>query len=106
MPLFYKYSPIEEGTLKQRILALASRYGMPVENVYTINLSKTTKKANAAFMGMGKTKRVVLSDTLISNFSEDEIETVIAHELAHYKHRDIWKHIGFSMVTSLFAFFS
>ncbi len=104
VPLFYRYGKVEEGTLKKRILDLAARYGMPVENVYSLNLSKTTKKANAAFMGMGKTKRVVLSDTLLEHFTEDEIETVVAHELGHFKHRDILKQLAFGMVTSFAAF--
>ena len=104
VPLFYKYGKVESEGLKKRILNLASRYGMPVENVYSINLSKTTKKANAAFMGMGRTKRVVLSDTLLDSFTEDEIETVVAHELGHFKHRDIWKQLGFGLLVSFLTF--
>lgn len=104
VPLFYKYDVIKDESLRGRIFGLAKRYGMPVENLYSINLSKTTKKANAAFMGMGKTKRVVLSDTLLENFSHDEIETVVAHELGHYKHRDIVKQLVFGFAASLAAF--
>ncbi|HXV28147.1 MAG TPA: M48 family metallopeptidase, partial [bacterium] len=104
IPLFYKYGKVESESLTKRIIDLAARYGLPVENVYTLNLSKTTKKANAAFMGIGRTKRVVLSDTLIQNFSENEIETVVAHELGHFKHRDIWRQLALGLVTSLFAF--
>ncbi len=104
VPLFYKYSPVPDEALRARILALASRYGMPLENVYSLNLSRTTKKANAAFMGMGKTKRVVLSDTLLENFTADEIETVVAHELGHFKHGDIWKQLVLGMVSSFAGF--
>lgn len=104
VPLFYKYGRVPEGSLKKRILDLAARYGLPVENVYCLNLSKTTKKANAAFMGIGKTRRVVLSDTLLENFTEDEIETVVAHELGHFKHRDILKQLAFGMTVSLALF--
>ena len=104
VPLFYKYGKVEDESLKDRILKLAARYNLPVENVYSINLSKTTKKANAAFMGMGKTKRVVLSDTLIEKFSGGEIETVVAHELGHYKHHDIWKQLIFGLITSFAGF--
>lgn len=104
VPLFYKYSEVEDGQLKERIVKLATRYGMPVKNIYSLNLSKTTKKANAAFMGIGKTKRVVLSDTLLSNFTGNEIETVVAHELGHFKHRDIWKNMGFGLVSSFILF--
>ncbi len=104
VPLFYKYGPVESESLKKRIIDLAARYGLPIENVYTLNLSKTTKKANAAFMGIGRTKRVVLSDTLIHHFSEDEIETVVAHELGHFKHHDIWRQLALGLATSLLAF--
>jgi len=104
IPLFYKYGKVEQESLRQKIVTLAAKYKMPLENVYTINLSKTTKKANAAFMGMGKTKRVVLSDTLIENFTEIEIETVVAHELGHFIHKDIWKQLGFGLLTSLALF--
>ncbi|HPW65076.1 MAG TPA: M48 family metalloprotease, partial [Candidatus Omnitrophota bacterium] len=69
VPLFYKYGKLDDETLAQKVKALAARFGMPVGNVYSLNLSKTTRKANAAFMGIGRTKRVVLSDTLISNFT-------------------------------------
>ncbi|MFZ5801726.1 MAG: M48 family metallopeptidase [Candidatus Omnitrophota bacterium] len=100
VPLFYKYSPIANDELRQRILALAERSKMPVENIYSINLSKTTKKANAAFMGIGRSRRVVLSDTLLEKFTIPEIETVLAHELGHYRHRDIWKMVAFSAVLS------
>ncbi len=106
IPLFYKYGPVGSESLKKRIMDLAARYGLPIENVYTLNLSKTTKKANAAFMGIGRTRRVVLSDTLIDQFSEDEIETVVAHELGHFKHRDIWRQLALGLVTSLAAFWA
>lgn len=104
VPLFYKYSKIGDNSLRKRIVDLAARYGLPIENVYSLNLSKTTKKANAAFMGMGKTKRVVLSDTLLEGFNGDEIETVVAHELGHYKHKDIWKNLALGMILSFFGF--
>lgn len=104
VPLFYKYDRVTSDSLKARILALAKRYGLPLENVYSLNLSKTTRKANAAFMGLGKTKRVVLSDTLIDRFTEDEIETVVAHELGHFKNRDILRQLALGLVTSLVAF--
>jgi STE24 endopeptidase len=104
VPLFYKYSPVTNDFLRERIFKMAKTYGMPVENIYSLNLSRTTKKANAAFMGIGKTKRVVLSDTLLEHFTPEEIESVVAHELGHYKHHDIWKHLGFGLVTSFILF--
>ncbi|MDD5226452.1 MAG: M48 family metallopeptidase [Candidatus Omnitrophica bacterium] len=104
VPLFYKYGTLEDKELEAKVLGLAARFGMPVGNVYSLNLSKTTKKANAAFMGIGKTKRVVLSDTLIQNFTHAEVEVVVAHELGHYKHHDIWRFLALGLVASLVAF--
>lgn len=104
VPLFYKYGPIANESIKQKIIQMASRYQMPIENVYSLNLSRTTKKANAAFMGIGATKRVVLSDTLLEKFNEDEIEVVVAHELGHAIHKDIYKQLIFGMIAS-FLFF-
>ena len=104
VPLFYKYGKLEDQSLEAKVLKLAAQFNMPVGNVYSLNLSKTTKKANAAFMGIGKTKRVVLSDTLIQNFTHDEVEVVVAHELGHYKHHDVWRLLAFGLVASLIAF--
>jgi len=104
VPLFYKYGKLEDKELETKVLALAARFDMPVGNVYSLNLSKTTKKANAAFMGIGKTKRVVLSDTLIQNFTHSEVEVVVAHELGHYKHHDVWRLLAFGLGASLIAF--
>lgn len=105
VPLFYRYSRVEKDSLKERIFRLVKRFRLPVENVYSLNLSKTTKKANAMFAGLGRTKRLVLSDTLIRDFTEEEIESVVAHELGHYKHHDIWHHLAFSAATSFVGFF-
>ncbi len=104
VPLFYKYGKVENDLVREKIFKLAARFSLPLENVYSLNLSRTTKKANAAFMGLGKTKRVVLSDTLLSHFTAEEIETVVAHEIGHFKHRDIWKQLALGMLTSLLAF--
>ena len=104
VPLFYKYGKLEDKELETKVLKLAARFNMPVGNVYSLNLSKTTKKANAAFMGLGRTKRVVLSDTLTQNFTHSEVEVVVAHELGHFKNRDIWRLLAFGLVASLMAF--
>ena len=104
IPLFYKYSPITDQALKAKIEALAGRFDLQIENVYSLNLSKTTKKANAAFTGFGKTKRVILGDTLLDSFTHDEIESVVAHELGHYRNRDIWKQFGFGIALSFVGF--
>ena len=100
-PLFYKFTPIEEGTLKERILAICKKAGVNVEGIFTFNMSKNTKKANAAFTGMGKSKRIILGDTLVDNFTQDEIEYVFAHELGHYAN----KHIGKLILTSTLSTF-
>lgn len=94
LPLFYTLTPLEQSSLKERILSLTAKTKMIVEGIYSFNLSKTTKKANAAFTGIGKSKRILLGDTLMDNFSEEEILTVFAHELGHYSHGHIWKGIA------------
>ncbi len=105
LPIFYKVSPIEDIELKKSIVKLASEVGMKVENVFSFNMSKNTKKANAAFTGLGKTKRIILGDTLLDGYSKEEIETVIAHELGHYKHKHIVKNIFISTIFSFLTLF-
>lgn len=105
LPLFYKIVPIENIDLKNRIEALAANSGMKVENVYSFNMSKNTKKANAAFTGLGKTKRILLGDTLLENYTHDEIETVIAHELGHYKKKHIVKNLIIGTASSFLTLF-
>lgn len=100
LPLFYKLIPIENESLKNRITQLANEAGIKVENIFKFDMSKNTKKANAAFTGIGKSKRILLGDTLLDNFSEDEIETVIAHELGHYKKKHIIKNILYGTAAS------
>ncbi|HMS64215.1 MAG TPA: M48 family metallopeptidase [Ignavibacteria bacterium] len=102
MPIFYKFKPIEDESLKNRILDLCQKAGVKINGIFTFDMSKNTKKANAAFTGMGKSKRIILGDTLISNFTEDEIEMVFAHEMGHYTK----KHILKMMVTSTILTFA
>ncbi len=80
MPLFYRFRPLEDGPLKERIVNLCYSVGMKVGGTFTFNMSKNTKKANAGFTGIGRSKRVILGDTLMEKFTDDEIETVFAHE--------------------------
>jgi len=91
MPLFYKFAPLDEEDedLVVRLMSLADRAGARVRGVYKFDMSRRTKAANAAVTGLGNTRRILLGDTLISEFSADEIETVLAHELAHLVHHDI-----------------
>jgi STE24 endopeptidase len=104
-PIFYKFKPIENEGLKQRILELCEKVGFKVKGVYSFDMSKTTKKANAAFTGLGKTKRIILSDTLLSGFNEDEIVTVFAHEMGHYKRGHIKKNILISVFLTIVGLF-
>lgn len=105
LPLFYKITPLEDEDLVNRINTLAKDAGIKVQNVFKFNMSKNTKKANAAFTGIGKSKRILLGDTLLDNFSKDEIETVLAHELGHYKRKHIIKNIIIGTVSSFLTLF-
>ncbi len=91
MPLFYKFTPLPEGELTGRLLALTKRAGTRVRGVFTMHLSEKTSAANAALMGLGNTRRIVIGDTMLDRYTTDEIEVVLAHELGHHVHRDIWK---------------
>jgi STE24 endopeptidase len=91
MPLFYRFKPLDRPALVDRLMALATRARTPVVGVYEWALSAHTKKANAALAGMGRTRRILLADTLLAGYSEDEIEVVLAHELSHHVHHDIWR---------------
>ena len=112
LPLFYKVTPIDnenlpedKAGLKSRIETLSKDAGIKVENVYKFDMSKNTKKANAAFTGLGKSKRIILGDTLIDNYTQDEIETVVAHELGHYKKKHIIKNIIIGTIASFLTLF-
>lgn len=104
VPLFYRYGRVEDEAIRARIFRLVERFRLPLENVYSLNLSKTTRKANAMFAGLGRTRRLVLADTLIENFTPEEIESVVAHELGHFKHGDVWRHLVFELAVSFAAF--
>src|SRR5712692_6326384 len=91
LPLFYKFSPLPEGELTQRLLALAERAHTRVRGVFTMQMSNKTTAANAALMGLGNTRRIVVGDTMLDRYTPDEIEVVLAHELGHHVHHDIWK---------------
>jgi STE24 endopeptidase len=90
---------------KEKITKLASNANLKVENVYKFDMSKKTKKANAAFTGLGKTKRIILGDTLLDSYSTEEIETVIAHELGHFKKKHIIKNILIGTASSFLTLF-
>ena len=104
IPLFFKYLSIDPGPIKERIEALAAKTGVRICDVCVVDLSKKTLKANAALVGLAKTRKVILSDTLMDNFTADEVETVMAHEFGHHKLRHIPKHIGFASLSVFLGF--
>jgi STE24 endopeptidase len=103
-PIFYKFEPLNNDSLRERLTRLSERAGTRVRGVYEWKLSEKSKKANAALMGMGRTRRIILADTLLENYSEDEIEAVLAHELGHHVRRHIVRGILMQMAVSLFGF--
>ncbi len=107
MPLFNKYVPLgdEHTELAERLLRLAERAHTKVRGVYKFDMSRRTKSANAALTGIGNTRRIVLGDTLINEFTPDEIEAVLAHELGHQVHRDIPFLIAFGTLSTLLGFY-
>lgn len=94
LPVFYKRTPVADAELEARILALAAKAGARVSRVSMIDMSRRTVAANAALTGIGRNRQVLLGDTMLQHFSEDEVETVFAHELGHHVHGDIWKGLG------------
>lgn len=105
MPLFNKYTVIEDEELTTRLGAILRKGGLKIKGFYLQDMSRQTKKENAFLGGLGKTRRVVLSDNIINNMSLDELETVIAHEVGHYKYQHMWKNIFLGAIYQLIIFF-
>jgi STE24 endopeptidase len=89
MPLFMKFTPLQEGGLRSRIMEYAHSVSFPLENLFVVDGSRRSSKANAFFTGFGKTRRIGLFDTLIERHSSDEIVAIVAHEVGHYKRRHV-----------------
>jgi STE24 endopeptidase len=106
LPLFYRFKPLDKAALRERLTALAAKAGTRVMGVYEWTLSDRTRKANAALAGLGHTRRILLSDTLLAEYTDDEIEVILAHELAHHVHRDIWTGIGYDVILTFTGFFA
>jgi STE24 endopeptidase len=106
-PIFYKFSPLDEqrADLANRLTRLAQRANTTIRGVYQFDMSTRTKSANAALVGLGNTRRILLGDTLLDKFSDDEIETVMAHELGHHIHRDLPLGILVDSVLTLAGFY-
>lgn len=91
LPLFYECRPLERPELAARLAALARRAGTRVVGIFEWRLGDRTRKANAALTGLGRTRRILVSDTLLAEHSDDEVEVVVAHELGHHAHHDLWR---------------
>ncbi len=101
MPLFNKFTPLEDATLKARVTALMNRAGFKAKGFFVMDGSRRSAHSNAFFTGFGAAKRVVFFDTLLTQLNGDEMEAVLAHELGHFKHRHILKMLAVSFATSL-----
>jgi STE24 endopeptidase len=104
LPLFYTFTPLARDSLRDRLVALSGRAGVPVLGVYEWGLGEKTRRANAALVGTGGTRRIIVSDTLLAEYSDDEIEVILAHELGHHVHKDIPKTLMVEFVFVLLAF--
>jgi len=104
VPLFYRLTPLPDGPLKTRLLALAERVAVPVTGIWVVDQSRKSRTANAAVTGLGRTRRILLFDTLLSEFAPDEIEAVVVHELAHQLHGDIRRGLLVQGVLTLVTF--
>lgn len=105
IPLFFKYRRFSDETLKERIINLAKKMKIKILDVFEIDLSKKTLKANAAFVGIGRTKRVILADTLKDKYNDDEIEVILAHEFSHYRLKHLLKLIMVNSLATLLTFY-
>ncbi|HZP22914.1 MAG TPA: M48 family metallopeptidase [Terriglobales bacterium] len=104
MPIFYKFEPLANDSLRERLTRLGERAGTRVRGVYEWKLSEKSNKANAALTGLGSTRRIILADTLLQNYSDDEIEAVLAHELGHHVHKHILKGILTQVAVTFLGF--
>src|SRR3989449_9513478 len=101
VPLFYRFRPLADPNLRARFESLAAQAKVPIVGVFELRASEKTRRSNAAVMGLGRTRRVVVTDTLLREFRPEEVETVLAHELAHQKVLDPLRGFGLWSVTSL-----
>ena len=104
LPLFYKITLLDDPALRQRLEQLTQGTGLTLEGVYRLDLSAETRKANAALAGMGRTRRVLLGDTLLQQFTPEEVEVVFAHEVGHHVHRHVLKIIVLGIVLAAGGF--
>ena len=105
MPLFNKFTPLPEGSLRERLLELAQRTQFSAQSIQLMDGSKRSRHSNAFFTGFGRFRKIVLFDTLVQQLTEPELEAVLAHEIGHYKKRHIPRMLAFSAVSSLAGFY-
>jgi STE24 endopeptidase len=105
LPLFYSVKPLARESLRVRLLTLAERADARVLGAYEWGLGDKSRKANAALAGLGSTRRILVSDTMLADYSDEEIEVVLAHEIAHHVHGDIWKGLVFESALVLIGFY-
>ncbi|HEY9724299.1 MAG TPA: M48 family metallopeptidase [Oscillatoriaceae cyanobacterium] len=106
MPLFYKFTPLDDADLVGRLQSLAARAGAKVQGVYRWGLGEKSTQANAALSGFGATRRIIISDTMLEGYSPDEIEAVLAHELGHQVHGDIGRFLVVNVAIAAGALYS
>jgi STE24 endopeptidase len=106
LPLFYRFTPLGRESLRTRLVALSQRAGIPVLGVYEWALGEKTRRANAALVGTGRTRRIIVSDTLLAEYSDDEIEVILAHEIGHHVHRDILVALAAESVLLVVGFYA
>ena len=94
LPIFYKVRSLDRPELREKLIQLAEKWGMKIVDVFELELSAKSKAANAALAGLGRTRRIFLGDTLLENYSDEEIEAVLAHELGHHYYAHLWKNIA------------
>jgi len=105
LPIFFKFKPLENAALTERLVALSRRAGTRVKGVFEWKLSEKSKKANAALTGLGNTRRIIVADTLLAAFTDDEVEAVLAHELGHHVHRHIFQGIVIQAGATFLGFY-
>jgi len=105
LPLFFKSHLIKDEALRKKLNDLAEKFNFKIKDILILELSRKTIKANAMVTGIGRTKRIYLSDTLLNDFSAEEIEIIVAHELTHDKNKDIYSHLLVSFLVSIISFY-
>jgi STE24 endopeptidase len=106
LPIFFTFRPLGRPELRARLLALSRRAGVAITDVCEWQVSDRTRKANAALAGLGRTRRILVSDTLLASHPDDEIEVILAHELGHQVHRDLWRGIALQTLVVAIGLFA